>query len=96
MHSDMSWVVMTQTVEDGDPGRRLEVGAPVLVVDQYLGNWSPGFEIAEVCQDGYRLRRFTDGRIFPDVFTFDSVREDRRIQPTDRQKSPGFERRQFP
>jgi hypothetical protein len=59
----------------------LPVGARVFVCDRYLGNWSSGFEIAEVLDEGYRLCRLSDRRIFPDIFTFDEVQSERREDP---------------
>jgi hypothetical protein len=80
-----------------DPGSVLDVGTTVYVRDRFLGNWSSGFEVAEVLPDGYRLLRFTDRRVFPDVFCFDDVRPERRASPrresTDSLLDP---RRQFP
>jgi hypothetical protein len=71
------------------------VGTKVYVRDRYLGNWCSGFVVAEVLDDGYRLRRLTDGLIFPDLFAFDDVHLERRQSPrTDDGRHP--ERPQFP
>jgi len=50
-----------------------EVGTRVSVRDRFLGQWCRGFEVAEVVRDGYRVRRLSDGYVFPDVFAFEDV-----------------------
>ena len=57
------------------------VGTRIYVRTRYLGEWSGGFEVAEVLDDGYRIRRTSDGYDFPDVFPFDDVRLERRRDP---------------
>ncbi len=66
---------------DGTSDGTLDVGTKVYVRDRYQGQWSGGFDVAEVCADGYHIRRISDGQIFPDVFPFDDVRVERRKQP---------------
>jgi len=56
----------------------LSVGTKVYVCDRFVGGWSGGFEVAAVMPAGYRLRRISDGQVFPDVFSPDEVRPDRR------------------
>jgi hypothetical protein len=58
-----------------------EVGTKVCVRNQFLGNWSSGFAVAEVVHHGYRIRRLSDGLVFPDVFAVDDVRPERRQEP---------------
>lgn len=67
--------------QNDDPGSTLDVGTKVYVRDRFLGDWSSGFEVAEMLSDGYRIRRLSDGQVFPDVFAFDDVRLERRQQP---------------
>ena len=74
----------------------LDVGTTVYVRDRFLGNWCSGFEVAEVLPDGYRLLRLTDRRIFPDVFSFDDVRLERRANPRRESKDLLLDRHQFP
>jgi hypothetical protein len=81
--------------EATDPIPVFDVGTKVYVCDRFLGNWTSGFEVVEVLDDGYRLRRLTDGRVFSDVFQFDDVRGERR-DPKRRPLEPHFDRRQFP
>jgi hypothetical protein len=56
-------------------GRAYQVGSHVAVRNRYLGTWSPGFEVAAVRPDGYRIRRSSDGAVFGDVIEFGDVRE---------------------
>jgi hypothetical protein len=55
----------------------LTPGARVEVRSDYAG-WSSGFAVEEVTEDGYRLRRASDGSVLPRVFPFDAVRRERR------------------
>jgi hypothetical protein len=51
------------------------VGTPVEVHTRFqLGMWAPGFAIAEVLPDGYRLRRLSDGDVLREVFPSADVR----------------------
>ncbi|MHB8680709.1 MAG: hypothetical protein ACYDA2_01240 [Acidimicrobiales bacterium] len=50
------------------------VGTPVLVRNRYLGAWSRGFQVAEHVPGGYRIRRLSDGSVFPDVFSVEDVK----------------------
>jgi len=52
----------------------VEVGASVIVRTRYLGSWAAGFEVAEVLDEGYLLRRVSDGNVLPDVIEFDDVK----------------------
>jgi len=92
----MIWAIEAAHAQEIDESAvTLAVGTHVCVVDRYLGNWCPGFEVAAVVAGGYRLRRLTDGRVFPDVFVFDRVRRDRR-RTVRKPEDPHFEYRQFP
>jgi len=79
-----------------DPVPVLDVGISVDVRDRFLGNWCSGFEVAEVLPDGYRLLRLTDRRVFPDVFSFDDVRLERRNKPRVEGTDSLLDRRQLP
>jgi hypothetical protein len=59
-------------------GPALEIEAEIVVQNRFLGTWTGGFRVAEVLPDGYRIQRFSDGLLFPDVFPFDQVRCERR------------------
>jgi hypothetical protein len=50
------------------PGRHVEVR------NRFTGAWSRGFELAESVDDGYRVRRLSDGSILPTVFLPEDVR----------------------
>jgi len=62
------------------PNVQIEVGTAVDVRSRFVGGWSPGFEIAEHVEDGYRIRRSSDGAILPDVFGDDEVKPDLRTR----------------
>lgn len=70
--------MQNEQISDSPISPMLAIGTRVYVCDRYLGNWTGGFEIAEVVEGGYRLRRLSDDRVFPDVFPDDSVRRERR------------------
>ena len=53
---------------------RLEVGARVEVRRRFDQHWSRGFEIAEVCPNGYRLKRLSDGSVIGTEFSDEEVR----------------------
>jgi hypothetical protein len=52
----------------------LHVGDPVEVHTKYNDSWVTGFEIAEVVDGGYRVRRTSDGDLLPNVTGEDDVR----------------------
>ena len=57
----------------------LRSGTPVDVRSRFVGDWSRGFEVAErVADEGYRVRRLSDGTVLPDVFDENDVRPQRR------------------
>jgi hypothetical protein len=41
-------------------------------------SWTDGFEVAELAEWGYRIRRLSDGTILPHEFDPDAVRKERR------------------
>jgi hypothetical protein len=57
-----------------DPTNAIEVGTSVDVKNRFIGSWSCGFEIAELVEDGYMIRRNSDGSVLPDSLSFDEVR----------------------
>ena len=56
------------------PGTRVEVRS------RFDGAWARGFEIAEVLDRAYRLRRLSDGSVLPTEFECDDVRKERKRQ----------------
>lgn len=53
----------------------LRVGTRVDVHTRYeLGRWAPGFTIAEVRPDGYRIRRASDGAVLSETIRADEIR----------------------
>lgn len=54
---------------------KLRVGTRVDVHTRYeLGRWAPGFTIAEVRPDGYRIRRASDGAVLNETIGPDEIR----------------------
>ena len=49
-------------------------GQPVEVHTTFDDSWSPGFEIAEVMPEGFRVRRMSDGSLLPGVTSSSDVR----------------------
>jgi transcriptional regulator with XRE-family HTH domain len=62
-------VVEASSSEDHVP-----VGTAVIVKTRYLGSWTEGFEVAELLDDGYRLRRLSDNSVLLGCFAFEDVR----------------------
>jgi hypothetical protein len=60
----------------------LVTGTAVDVRSRYVGDWSSGFEVAEPLNNGYRIRRLSDGSVLPDVFTNEDVRAQRQKSGT--------------
>jgi hypothetical protein len=58
----------------------LAPGTKVDVRNRYQGTWVRGFEVAEAADDGYRIRRLSDGSVLGELFTRDDVRRERRRQ----------------
>jgi hypothetical protein len=58
----------------------LEVGTRVEVRKRFDASWARGFEVVDQSEQGYRLRRLSDGSELPLVFDPDDVRpeKDRR------------------
>jgi hypothetical protein len=56
----------------------LEVGDKVEVRRRFDAQWSRGFEIVSVSDEGYTLKRMSDGEVLPVTFSPDDVREARR------------------
>ena len=59
-----------------DPNARspLAPGTKVDVRNRYQGTWVRGFEVAEATEDGYRIRRLSDGSTLGELFSRDDVR----------------------
>ena len=52
----------------------LTAGTPIEVRGSFRGEWSRGFEVADVTPDGYRVRRLSDHYLLPTEFTGRDVR----------------------
>ena len=62
----------------GDPTRRLRAGIRVEVRSRFDRSWAKGFEVVGLADDGYVLRRLSDGEILPTHFARDDVRRERK------------------
>jgi hypothetical protein len=58
--------------------RGLRVGDPVEVHSAFANTWSRGFEIARIVEDGYQVRRTSDGRLLPAPTSEEDLRAERR------------------
>ena len=61
-------------VERGRVGLLLAAGAAVEVRTRFDGHWARGFEVVTVTDDGYRVRRLSDGLELPTQFAHQDVR----------------------
>ena len=94
MSQDKVQHVRNDRTTHGDQVLILDVGTRVYVRNRFLGDWTTGFEVAEVLRVGYRLRRLSDGQVFPDVFVFEDVRLERRQHPRREVDESHLDRRQ--
>jgi hypothetical protein len=67
-------------VNDSDLAGELPTGTRVDVRSRYVGAWSHGFEVDEVVNGAYRIRRVSDGSVLPGVFEEEEIRPERRKQ----------------
>jgi hypothetical protein len=56
----------------------LRPGTAVEVRSRFDGSWSVGFEVADVEEAGYIIRRLSDGSLLPVPLPLDDVRRERR------------------
>lgn len=54
------------------------VGTKVEVRRRFDQHWAKGFEVADHADDGYRLRRLSDGEVLPVPFDEESLRKERK------------------
>ncbi len=52
----------------------MKIGEQVEVHTRFNDSWVPGFEIAEVADSGYRVRRRSDGTLLPNVTSESDLR----------------------
>lgn len=60
-----------------DRAEPIAPGAAIEVHTHFDGRWARGFEVIAVVDEGYRVRRLSDGVELPTVFTFDDIRPHR-------------------
>jgi hypothetical protein len=53
-------------------------GTKVEVRTAFDRSWARGFEILDGCDEGYRLKRLSDGRELPATFAPEDIRRERR------------------
>jgi hypothetical protein len=63
----------------GTDGEFLSPGSRVSVRDRFQGRWTDGFDIAEIRDSEYVLRRLSDDSILPGSFKPDEVRGPRAV-----------------
>lgn len=68
--------VMADTSTDADD--RLPPGARVEVRQSFDAGWARGFEIVAAAEQGYEVRRRSDGTVLPVTFALDQVRRERK------------------
>jgi hypothetical protein len=59
-------------------GEYLAPGTRVEVRKRFDASWARGFEVAQLTEHGYRLRRLSDGSELPAEFSADDVRTERK------------------
>ena len=71
---------MARLVDEVAVDDRLKPGTRVEVRTSYDRRWARGFEIHEVVETAYRLRRLSDLSVLPRDFAVADVRRERRRQ----------------
>jgi hypothetical protein len=69
---------MADATEPASDWGSLAPGTDVEVRTAFEREWARGFQVEERTDDGYRLRRRSDGALLPVVFPFDDVRRPRK------------------
>jgi hypothetical protein len=59
-------------------GDDVEAGTRVEVRSRFDQSWARGFEVAERTDQGYRIKRLSDGVVLPTEFSDDDVRQEKR------------------
>jgi hypothetical protein len=68
---------MADDLRPAEPRPELMEGTDVDVRTGFDRSWASGFEVVEVTDVGYRLRRSSDRTTLPVVFPFEDVRRHR-------------------
>lgn len=69
---------MSEGSDTAAPRQPLAIGTKVEVRAGFDGSWSPGFMVEEVAEQGYRLRRRSDGEVLPAAIATSDVRRERK------------------
>jgi hypothetical protein len=75
---------------DSNARSPLSPGTRVDVRNRYQGTWARGFEVAECTEDGYRIRRLSDGSVLGELF---SSKEPTGLLVALTRRQPGLPRR---
>lgn len=62
----------TSSVPELAPGTRVEVRR------KFDSKWAHGFEVAEATEEGYRVRRLSDGELIPVPIPEDDLRKEKK------------------
>ena len=71
---------MSDMLAATSPSTMLKPGTRVEVRRRFDQSWTRGFEIAEVLDSNYRLRRCSDGAVLPYDFDLADVRAEHKKQ----------------
>ena len=69
--------MMVEVAERLDPTEALPPGTRVEVRKRFDASWAHGFEVVSLGEDGYRLRRLSDGFELPADFSEEEVRPEK-------------------
>lgn len=79
MRSRPTISVVPELVDDGAEGRTaLEPGTKVEVRTGFDRSWVSGFVVEEAAENGYLVRRRTDGRVLPQPISVDDIRREKK------------------
>jgi hypothetical protein len=56
----------------------MKPGTKVEVRDRFAQTWRRGFEVVETVDEGFRVRRLSDGAVLAVVFSGDEVRREKK------------------
>jgi hypothetical protein len=69
---------MTDVADRLDVPDNLPPGTRVEVRKRFDSSWARGFEVIDLTEHGYRLRRLSDGSELPAAFADDDVRVEKK------------------
>ncbi len=69
---------MMSAVDPAERGESLEAGMRVEIRSRFDQHWARGFEVVDVTDGGYRVKRLSDNEVLPAEFAPDDVRRERK------------------